>query len=254
MGAAGTHYADLTGEALFVRDMIDAHHATAQATGARIVNSCGFDSVPSDLGVLLTAQQAAVDGEGTLTDTVLRVRSMRGGFSGGTVDSMRRQFTEAAADEARAAVVKDPYGLSPDRDVEPDRSGSGTGRGRGSRMPVAKDGESGRWEAPFVMAGYNTRVVRWSNTLTGWSYGRDFRYREVTDTGAGPRGLVRVAAARDPAYTGTAVMLGQAGLALAEDEDRLPARTGVLTPATALGDVLVQRLRDHGFTLETRRR
>ena len=318
--AAGTHYADLTGEVLFVRDMIDRHHATAQGTGARIVTSCGFDSVPSDLGVYLTAQRAAEDGEGTLEETVLHVRSMRGGFSGGTVDSMRRQFAEAAEDPERAAIVQDPYGLSPDRAAEPDRSGAGSGH-RGERrsrpgLPVSKDAGSGRWEAPFVMAGYNTRIVRRSNALTGWSYGREFHYREVSDTGAGPRGLVRsagttavlgglvagmrfaptralidralpkpgegpseesmargrfvmdvdattttgaryttrVAADRDPGYTGTAVMLGEASLALAADEERLPARAGVLTPATALGDVLVERLRAHGFTLETSRR
>ncbi|MDO5633715.1 MAG: saccharopine dehydrogenase NADP-binding domain-containing protein [Micrococcus sp.] len=313
--AAGTHYADLTGEVLFVREMIDAHHATAQATGARIVTSCGFDSVPSDLGVLLTAQRAAADDAGTLTDTTLRVRSARGGFSGGTIDSMRRQFAEAAHDAERAAVVNDPYGLSPDRDAEPDRRGDGR-RGRRGRLPVAKDATSGRWEAPFVMAGYNTRVVRRSNALNGWAYGRDFRYREVTDTGAGLAGLVRaagltavlgsvaggmrfaptrallnralpqpgegpsaetmangrfvmdidattttgaryttrVAADKDPGYTGTAVMLGEAGISLAVDEERLPARAGVLTPATALGEVLVERLRSHGFTLDTRRR
>lgn len=317
--AAGTHYADLTGEVLFVRDMIEAHHGTAQATGARIVTSCGFDSVPSDLGVLLTAERAAQDGEGTLTETTLRVRSLRGGVSGGTVDSMRRQFAEAAEDPERAAIVQDPYGLSPDRDGEPDRdaephAGRSTHRG-GSRPPVAKDAQSGRWEAPFVMAGYNTRIVRRSNALTGWSYGRDFRYREVSDTGAGPRGLLRsagttavlgglvagmrfaptralidrvlprpgegpgeeamargrfvmdvqattttgaryttrVAAEKDPGYTGTAVMLGETGLALAADEALLPARAGVLTPATALGEVLVERLRAHGFTLETER-
>lgn len=317
--AAGTHYADLTGEVLFVRDMVEAHHGTAQATGARIVTSCGFDSVPSDLGVLLTAERAAQDGEGTLTETTLRVRSLRGGVSGGTVDSMRRQFAEAAEDPERAAIVQDPYGLSPDRDGEPDRdaephAGRSTHRG-GSRPPVAKDAQSGRWEAPFVMAGYNTRIVRRSNALTGWSYGRDFRYREVSDTGAGPRGLLRsagttavlgslvagmrlaptralidrvlprpgegpgeeamargrfvmdvesttttgaryttrVAAEKDPGYTGTAVMLGETGLALAADEALLPARAGVLTPATALGEVLVERLRAHGFTLETER-
>lgn len=317
--AAGTHYADLTGEVLFVRDMVEAHHGTAQATGARIVTSCGFDSVPSDLGVLLTAERAAQDGEGTLTETTLRVRSLRGGVSGGTVDSMRRQFAEAAEDPERAAIVQDPYGLSPDRDGEPDRdaephAGRSAHRG-GSRPPVARDAQSGRWEAPFVMAGYNTRIVRRSNALTGWSYGRDFRYREVSDTGAGPRGLLRsagttavlgglvagmrfaptralidrvlprpgegpgeeamargrfvmdvqattttgaryttrVAAEKDPGYTGTAVMLGETGLALAADEALLAARAGVLTPATALGEVLVERLRAHGFTLETER-
>ena len=86
---AGTHYCDLTGEVLFVREAIDRHHETAVASGARLVNSCGFDSVPSDLGVLVTAQRAAEDGEGTLGETTLHVRSLRGGLSGGTIDSMR---------------------------------------------------------------------------------------------------------------------------------------------------------------------
>lgn len=329
--AAGTHYADLTGEVLFVRDMIGRHHATAQGTGARIVTSCGFDSVPSDLGVYLTAQRAAEDGEGTLEETVLHVRSMRGGFSGGTVDSMRRQFAEMGQDEERAAIVADPFGLSPDRDAEPDRHDAGRPaagegqaaegvRGRVRRLasasPVRRTGGSGTWQAPFFMASYNTRIVRRSNALTDWSYGRGFRYSEVTDTGSGPRGAVtagvltgalagmaagmrfsptralldralpkpgegpseedmargrfvmeveattttgaryvtRVAADKDPGYTGTAVMLGEAALALAAEDAALPDRAGVLTPATGLGDALVERLRAHGFTLTTERR
>lgn len=333
--AAGTHYADLTGEVLFVRDMIDRHHATAQDTGARIVTSCGFDSVPSDLGVFLTAQRAAEDGEGTLEETVLHVRSMRGGMSGGTVDSMRRQFAEMGEDPERAAIVADPFGLSPDRDAEPDRHDAGRpasgaaappapaaagplGRLRrlASASPVRRDATSGTWHAPFFMAGYNTRVVRRSNALTDWSYGRGLRYREVSDTGSGPRGaltaaaltaalagvaggmrfaptralldrrlpkpgegpseesmargrfvmeveattttgaryVTRVAADKDPGYTGTAVMLGESALALAMEDDALPDRAGVLTPATGLGQALVERLRAHGFTLTTERR
>lgn len=315
---AGTHYCDLTGEVLFVRDMIDQHHATAQGTGARIVVSCGFDSVPSDLGVFVTAQRAATDGAGTLTDTTLYVREMRGGFSGGTIDSMRHQLAEMSKDRTRLRQVRDPYGLSPDRSKEPSgnrdaaRPSSLLGRAQ-AKLPARHDPLIDRWVAPFVMASYNTRVVRRSNALTDWSYGRGLRYRELQVTGRGVRGALgavaltavfgaagvgmtfaptrallarllpapgegpstakmekghfhmeieattstgaryrtRVAADKDPGYTGTAVMLGESALALADDGDRLPSRAGVLTPATALGEPLVERLREHGFTLET---
>src|SRR6476661_7196900 len=88
---AGTHYADLTGEILFHRDVVYSHQAGATETGARIVPSCGFDSIPSDLGVFELARQVAADGEGELTTTTTYVRSLKGGISGGTIDSMREQ-------------------------------------------------------------------------------------------------------------------------------------------------------------------
>jgi short subunit dehydrogenase-like uncharacterized protein len=108
---AGTHYADLTGETLFVRRSIDAAHAAARASGARIVHACGFDSVPSDLGVGQTAARAAADGAGTLTDTVLHVRSLRGGVSGGTLASARQQVLEVAADPEARALAGRPDAL-----------------------------------------------------------------------------------------------------------------------------------------------
>ena len=179
-------------------------------------------------------------------------------------------------------------------------------------MPVNLDPVTGRWNAPFFMASYNTRIVRRSNALTNWSYGRDFRYDEVMDTGRGPGGAVKaglttavlggvftgmsfgpsrqvldrvlpkpgegpseermaggrfvlqietttttgaryrttVAADEDPGYSGTAIMLGQSALALAFDGDTLPAAAGVLTPATGIGQPLVDRLRAHGFTFD----
>ena len=171
--AAGTHYADLTGEVLFVRRTVARFHDLAVSTGARIVHSCGFDSVPSDLGVLLAHEQAQADGQGPLEDTTLAVTDLRGGVSGGTVDSMRLQLEAARHDPALRRVLADPYALSPDRAAEPDLG----------RQPdvagVSHDGARGEWLAPFVMASYNTRIVRRSNALTGWSYGRRFRYREV---------------------------------------------------------------------------
>jgi short subunit dehydrogenase-like uncharacterized protein len=313
----GTHYADLTGEVLFVRWSLDELDALARGTGAAIVHACGFDSIPSDLGVLLTAHRAAADGEGTLADVTLRVRSMKGGLSGGTVDSVRRQAIAARADAGVRRVLADPYALSPRRADEP-ASGNGRRPGALGRLrklvPVDRDPRSGRWNGPFVMASFNTRIVRLSNTLTDWSYGRGLRYREVVDVGRGPlsplvaavlgvglvgglaalsfaptravldrflprpgegpgeaqraagrfrmdlhattttgaRYLTRVAAPFDPGYGGTAVMLGEAVLALACD-DGLPRRTGVSTPATALGERLAERLREQGFTFEVRR-
>ena len=163
--------------------------ARAHETGARIVHSCGFDSIPSDLGVLLTAERAAADGEGTLTDTTLVVRSMKGGISGGTIDSARQQAIAVHDDPTLRRVLNDPYALSPRRADEPappppacvpGRPGDSAG---GCRPSVTR--ETGRWLGPFVMADYNTRLVRLSNTLTDWSYGRAFRYREVTDVGSG---------------------------------------------------------------------
>lgn len=178
--AAGTAYADLTGEVLFVRDSVDRHAATARGTGARIVHACGFDSVPSDLGVLLTAERAAADGAGELTDTTLVVVSMRGGVSGGTLDSMRNQVDVSRADRALRDVVADPYALSPDRSAEPDL---------GSESDTHLVGrEDGRWTGPFVMAPFNTRIVRRSNALQDWAYGRQLRYSEVMSFGSTPLG------------------------------------------------------------------
>lgn len=316
----GTHYADLTGEVLFVRWSLDEVAARARETGARIVHSCGFDSIPSDLGVLLTAERAAADGAGTLEDTLLVVRSAKGGFSGGTIDSARQQAIAVRQDPALRRVLGDPYALSPRRAEEPalpPRPAGGLGpAGRGRRMlRIERDLGTGHWLGPFVMAGYNSRVVRMSNALTDWSYGRGMRYRERIDVGTGPRaplvaaamgiglgaiqqGLswaptravldrllprpgegpsaerlaaghfrmditattttgaryrTRVAADLDPGYNGTAVMLGQSALCLALDQPRLPRRSGVLTPATAMGGVLVDRLRAQGFTFEVER-
>jgi short subunit dehydrogenase-like uncharacterized protein len=291
--AAGTHYADLTGETSFMRETIDAHHDQARGTGARIVHNCGFDSIPSDLGVLLLHRAAAEPLEGTTA-----AFTVRGGISGGTLDSMRGQLDEARSDKARARTMMDPYALSPDRAKEPEL-GSERELMRPDHDPVLG------WVAPWVMATINTRVVRRSNALQDWAYGREFRYREVMKAnpvvgaaitaglgslvaglafpptrkvldrvlpkpGEGPsektqangffkveitaRGesgrihRAKVAAQGDPGYAATAVLFGEAALCLALDE--LPSGGGVLTPATAMGMVLVERLRAAGVTLE----
>lgn len=184
---AGTHYADLTGEVLFHRETIDRFHDVAVASGARIVPSCGYDSIPSDLAVLLLAEEARAEGAGDLREVTL-VASLKGGVSGGTVDSMRAQIDCVKGDPARGHVVEDLYALSPDRAAEP-------------RLDEDPDGFSVRqhgrvWTGPFVMAQYNTRVVRRSNALQDWAYGRELRYTERMAFGGGLNGraLATVAA------------------------------------------------------------
>ena len=184
--AAGTHYADLTGEILFVRESIVTAQAAAERSGARIVHSCGYDSVPSDIGVLLLHEKAEADGAGELTDTVLSAWA-KGGFSGGTVDSLRNQIDAVRRDPSLRAVVADPYSLSPERGAEPNLKDDP------DLFPPRRDPLLGQWVAPFVMAPYNTRIVRRSNALTGWSYGRFFRYREVMAFGHNPAGAVLAA-------------------------------------------------------------
>jgi short subunit dehydrogenase-like uncharacterized protein len=302
--AAGTHYADLTGETLFMRETIERFDAPAKASGARIVHTCGFDSIPSDVGVLLLHEAA-----GELTDTTFVVRRLKGGISGGTVASLKGTVDDVKSDRSLAKVLADPYALSPDRDAEPEL-------GRETDLRGAEYSEElGTWFGPFVMAPVNTRVVRRSNALQGWAYGRRFRYREVMafgsgltgraaalgvgggmaalgaglalppsrfvldrvlpDPGEGPkedlvrhgfyvieihartpdgeRCVCRVEAQGDPGYGATSVLLGESGLCLALDVDRLPARAGVLTPATAMGSRLAERLRAAGQTFDVSR-
>jgi short subunit dehydrogenase-like uncharacterized protein len=302
----GTHYADLTGEVLFMRRTADKLHDVAAASGARIVHACGFDSIPSDLGVLLLHELA---GDDPLTDTTLALTEVRGGLSGGTFASMKHTIAEVASDPDAGRILADPYALSPARELEPDRAKPGWAPERDLRG-VAHDADLDAWLAPFIMAPSNTRVVRRTNALLDWSFGRDFRYREVMafrgvtaplaaagltaglagfvglmslsptrslidrvlpEPGEGPSEKTRqngrfrieivsrtesgrrlravVAAKGDPGYAATAVMLGQSVLSLALDGDQLPKRAGVLTPATAIGQPLVDRLRTHGFTL-----
>lgn len=306
--SAGTHYADLTGEVVFIREAIDRFDAAAAASGARIVNCCGFDSIPSELGAMLVHEAAAADGAGTLEDTTFVVRSARGGVSGGTVASMKGVVDDQRSDPALARLIADPYGLSPERDAEPDLGPEP------DLLGIRHERELGMWIAPFVMGSINSRVVRRSNALRGWEYGPRFRYREVMgftgplapvlaagtsaatvammvglavgptralldrvlpEPGQGPgelrreRGFFRVetharsssgvryvceiAAEGDPGYKATAVMFGESALALAFDGEALPERAGVLTPSTALGGALVERLRAAGHRYAVRR-
>jgi short subunit dehydrogenase-like uncharacterized protein len=189
---AGTDYLDTTGEVLFMHDSIARFHAQAASGGTRIVHGCGFDSIPSDLGVHLIAQRARADGAGDLLDTITLVSAFRASLSGGTLATMRSQLEEEAADAARHRIVADPYALSPDRAAEPD-----FGPQPDLRL-VAFDRRLRLWLAGFVMAPVNTRVVRRSNALSDWSYGRRFRYREALAFRGGVGGAVRAAASVAP--------------------------------------------------------
>jgi short subunit dehydrogenase-like uncharacterized protein len=306
--AAGTSYCDLTGETLFVRETATELHEQARETGARIVHSAGFDSIPPDLGVLLLHRQVHADGAGTLGQTVGVLASARGGVSGGTVDSMRSELEAVEADPSLRRVLGDPYALSPDRGAEPD------GRDERDPMRPVRDPLLDRWVAPSPFGPHDSRIVRRSNALLGHAYGDGFRYREhlgvgtgveapvlaglvaaglgallagmqwgptrsllgrvlpdpgqgpsdrsraaghfrfdtYTETSTGDRYVSTVADRRDPGYGGTAVMFGETALSLATDP--LESAAGVLTPAAAVGEHLIRRLRGAGLDLTATRR
>jgi short subunit dehydrogenase-like uncharacterized protein len=233
---------------------------------------------------------------------------MKGGASGGTLASAKGQVDEMKSDAAQRKIAFDPYALSPDRDAEPKLGDESDPRG------PWHDDTLGQWVAPFIMGAVNTRVVRRTNALQGWAYGRELRYAEAISTGSGALGRVkatglaggvlaamagiafppsrfvldrvlpapgegpdekarregyfkidvdtttssgaryvcRIHGSGDPGYAATAVMLGQSALCLALDGDDLPDRSGVLTPATAMGQALVKRLRAAGQSYEVK--
>lgn len=279
--AEGTDYADLCGEPAWMRQMIDAHDAEAKTTGARIVFSCGFDSIPFDLGVL-TLQSEARKRFGTPFVRVKgRVRKMRGTFSGGTAASLKATLAAAAKDPDVVALLKDPFALTPGFQGPKQPSG----------MKPEYDEDFGSWMAPFVMAAINTRNVHRTNALTGFSFGKDFVYDEMVMTGPGEKGeqLARGMAAqgsgmegdkgpkpgegpskeeresgfydlvflgvgpdgqrlaasvkgdKDPGYGSTSKMIAETALALAEDDK---VSGGVWTPGAALGLALANRLQE----------
>jgi len=177
----GSAYCDLTGETPWIREMIDAHHERAAETGARIVNCCGFDSIPSDLGVFVLHDHLAKQGK-QLAEAHYRLVRAKGGLSGGTAASIFNIATQMGDPKVRRALG-DPYALNP--------KGSPRGPDKGDLLHPARDAETGHWIAPFVMASINTRIVRRSNALFDFAYGRDFRYDEAIDMGRGPLGLAR---------------------------------------------------------------
>lgn len=171
--ASGTDYLDLCGEPIWMRQMIDAHEAEARRSGARIVFSCGYDSLPFELGVFFL-QQAAKDRFGSALSRVKgRVRKMKGTFSGGTAASMKAIFSAAANDPSLLPKLRDSFVLTPGFE--------------GPKQPPGNkplfDEDLGMWVAPFVMANINTRNVHRSNFLLGFPYGQDFVYDEMVVAG-----------------------------------------------------------------------
>jgi len=177
----GTDYCDITGEIQFVRALVDRNHARARDSGARLVPFCGFDSIPSDLGVY-SLQRHLIEARGepceSATFVVLRAR---GGFSGGTVASMIETFEEAGRDARVREMLRDPQALAEPRGLAREEA-------RGVRRI------DGAWTAPFVMAMINTRVVYRTNALLGFPWGDAFRYEERVALGSGARGFARAQA------------------------------------------------------------
>ena len=184
--ATGTDYCDLTGEVHWIKRMLDRYEPAAKASGARIVHCCGFDSIPSDLGVFFLQEEARRRFGEHCTKITMRVKAMRGGASGGTIASIMNIAKEAAGNPALRKDLANPYLLCPKADAPHVRQpGVGT---------AGYDPDYGAWVAPFVMAGINTRIVHRSNALSGYSYGRDFRYDEAMLTGKGLAGRAKALA------------------------------------------------------------
>lgn len=198
--AAGTDYCDLTGEVPFIRSSIDRHLDTVKGSGARLLHACGFDSIPSDLGVFALHRYMSGRGQ-SLREARLFVRSAKGGVSGGTLATIVDLFAMGRADRTLRRMMVNPYALVPD---------DSDTRGRQNEpRSVSFDREAGQWTAPFVMSAVNTRVVHRSNALLGYPYGRDFRYAEYVGFGRGPRA----------AAMATAMMAGLAGFVLLSAND-----------------------------------
>ena len=182
--ASGVDYVDLCGEPAWMRQMIDAHEATAKASGARIVFSCGFDSIPFDLGVFMLQKEFAQRFGHAAPRVRGRVRKMKGTFSGGTAASLKATMAAAATNPAVLDLLKNPFSLTPG--FEGPRQPSGN-------KPMVDEalgtmGGDGVWVAPFVMAAINTRNVHRSNFLLQHAYGTDFVYDEMLITGPGEKG------------------------------------------------------------------
>ncbi|MEE4203030.1 MAG: saccharopine dehydrogenase NADP-binding domain-containing protein [Halieaceae bacterium] len=276
---AGTHYVDLCGEPLWMREMIEAHQQTAAESGARIVFSCGFDSVPFDLGVYYL-QQRSREVQGAPCPRVRgRVRAMNGEFSGGTAASLGATMAAIKADPSLVKQLVNPFALA---------NGFQGPEQPADNKPY-EDEVVGQWVAPFIMATINTKNVHRSNALLEHAYGEDFQYDEMMMTGPGDQGKAvaeMVAAANplsgdnvpkpgegpskasreagnydvlfvgttadgnevrvsvqgdmDPGYGSTSKMIAECAVCLLEECTDLPG--GIYTPAPAMGAPLIARL------------
>ena len=179
-----THYCDLTGEVPFIRKSIDAFDLKAKKNNCRIVHSCGFDSVPSDIGVLLLQMDSLKKFNKPCDEVNLYVRSIRGGLSGGTIDSMISIYDYMGSNLDHQKLLKSPFSLNPRDSIK-----------NNTRQPSLKsvkwDGDIQRWLCPFIMAGFNSKIVRRTNAITDHRYGIDFRYSEVSSFKKGLTGFLK---------------------------------------------------------------
>ena len=284
---AGTDYVDLCGEPTWMKDMIAAHSDAAKSSGARIVFSCGFDSIPFDLGVYFV-QQAAMEQFGAVAPRVKgRVRGMQGTWSGGTLASFKATMAAAAKDPDLVAALMNPFALTP----------GFTGAEQPDGMQIQYDDVVKSWLAPFVMATINTKNIHRSNLLMGQQYGADFAYEEMIMTGPGYQGEAMAKAVAedksmandqtqpgegpsreerengfydvlfvgetadgktigaavkgdmDPGYGSTSKMITESAVCLLQNP--AAAAGGIWTPASAMGSLLIERLQENaGLTFE----
>ena len=274
----GTDYVDLTGEPGWMYEMINAHKETAQASGARIVFSCGFDSIPFDLGVYFV-QQAAKNKFGKPAQHVRgRVKAMNGEFSGGTIASLGATMATLKKKPELIKVLANPFSLTEGFE----------GPAQLDDSKVLLDEKLNMWVAPFVMAPINTKNIHRSNALLDHQYGEDFCYDEMMIAGEGEEGKqiadamtsanpmggdnvpqpgegpskesreqgnydvlffadlgeesieARVTGDMDPGYGSTSKMITESAICLIQDCSDLPG--GIYTPAPAMGDKLIHRL------------
>jgi short subunit dehydrogenase-like uncharacterized protein len=283
----GTDYLDYCGEPIWMRQMIDAYEAKAKASGARILFSCGFDSLPFELGAFAVQQEAGRMFGAPAPRVKGRIRDMRFSLSGGTAASAKATFDAVTKDLSLVQILNNPFALTPGFE--------GPKQPRGNKPLYEEDMQS--WSAPFMMAAVNTRNVHRSNMLMGFRYGKDFVYDEMVLTGPGEQGeanakkvmaansektgpnarkpgegpskeeqkngfydLLYVAMAVDgrrvlasvkgdaEPYGSTAKMISECAVCLLRDTPDVKA--GIWTPAAAMGDRLIKRLTDHaGLTV-----
>ena len=174
-----THYCDLAGEAQWIRKMIDLYHKEAITNQVKIVNSCGFDSIPSDMGVYFIYKNILKKN----LSIKMRVTGAKGGYSGGTYASMQNIIKEASINKEIRRNLTNPYGLNP--------IGEQSGMDKSDLRSVIYDSKIKTWISPFLMAGINTKIVRRSNALSNYNYGKEFKYDEAVMTGTGFKGRLK---------------------------------------------------------------
>ena len=178
-----TNYCDITGESHWIRTLIDDYHEEAKSKKIKIVNSCGFDSIPSDMGVYFIQNEIKKTYKNYANSIKMRVAGVKGGISGGTYSSINNLLKEAYSNKKIFRVLNNPYGLNPKNKME--------GMDKKDLRKIIFDKESNSWIYPFIMAGINTKIVRRSHALTNFQYGKDFRYEEAMMSGKGISGLLK---------------------------------------------------------------